>query len=51
MKDLQLEKVHELMKKLTSVTVKLEIGSIKKLDENLIAEKKADGTIILYEVT
>jgi len=46
----RLDKVRELMEKLTPLKVKLEVGSIIRLDEDLIAEKTPDGRIIIYEV-
>jgi hypothetical protein len=49
-KRVPLTKVRELMDKLRPSKVKLKRGTIKRLDENLIAEKTHDGKIILYEV-
>jgi len=49
-KRVPLTKVRELMDKLRPSKVKLKRGTIKRLDENLIAEKTHDGKIVLYEV-
>lgn len=50
-KDFRLELVRKLMNSLKPKVVKLELGSIKRLDENTIVEKTTDGVIILYEVS
>jgi len=48
---ISLEKARELMEKMKpTIEIKLEPGSIKRINDKLIVEKTKDGEIIIYEV-